>query len=316
MSLFLVAVISETHGQTPDSSVAREPEETAGLRTDGTSQKVKSWSATCALGLNVDFFSEVNAPSSSDLRTLSSTVTADLGLNYSREGARFKMTNELHWLVAVQKAGFDTQIYFRRVNDDLRTLHDFSFAFDSRNRWSVNLITKATTSVFTIFNGDYFSDVNQMGRTKGFLNPYEVTLAPGIKLEPDKYLRISISPYSMRLYGLTSQEIANTGLYTTDVDSAGNYSRFESKRLGAEANIWYDRNIKDRLSLQWRLTFSSDYFEQLGKNGLMEGLFITQLMLFKGLTLSHRALLKGDFAQKPFKPYFSQTVVLSYTKNF
>jgi hypothetical protein len=184
------------------------------------------------------------------------------------------------------------------------------------NKWNFNLIAKTSTSIFTIFDGDFFKDYNNNGKTQGFLNPYDVTLSPGIKFQPNDYFRFSLSPYSINLYGLRSQQIANTGFYTQTFDTNGDYDLFVFKQLGAELNIWYDRKYKKWLDMQYRLGISSDYFTKLAKNGLMDGLFITKIKLIKNVYLSHRAILKADFTQKPFKPYYNQTVLLSFAKNF
>ena len=226
------------------------------------------------------------------------------------------MTNELHWTVGIQKSGLSGGTHIQRATDNINTLHDFSFAINKSNKWNFNLILKTNTSIFTIFDGDYFKDYNNNGKTQAFLNPYEVTISPGIKYQPDKYFRLSISPYSINLYGLTNQQIANTGFYTQTFDATNNYNLFVFKQLGAALNIWYDRKIKKWLEMQYRLGVSSDYFSKIVKNGLMNGLFITKVKLIKNVYLTHRAILKADFTMKPFKPYYSQTILLSYTKSF
>lgn len=283
---------------------------------DDTAAVIHPLKFTIGAGVSVGNFMETNASPGPDKNSFSGTGSLDLGLNYKKDGARFEMTNELHWLVEIQKSGLHDSSRIQRVTDDLKTLHDFSVGMFSDNKLSVNLIVKTTTSIFTIYNGDYFVDYNHLGKEKAFLNPYEVILSPGFKLSPDHYVRISISPFSMRLYGLTNQNIANTGLYTHDSDTNGDYSLFVYARLGAELNIWYDREINKWLSIQYRVSASSDYFENLGKTGLLDGLFITKIQLLNGLYLMHNASLKGDFAVSPFRPYYAQTITLCYTKTF
>jgi hypothetical protein len=259
---------------------------------------------------------EFNSTTGVDKKSFSATTALDLGLDYSKEGNRFAMTNELHWTIALQKSGLTSATHIQRVTDDLTTLHDFSFAISKNNKWNFNLIVKTNTSIFTIFDGDYFRDFNNNGKTQSFLNPYEITLSPGIKYQPNDYFRLSISPYSVSLYGLTSQQIANTGFYTQTFDVNNNYDLFVFKQLGAEINIWYDRKIKKWLEMQYRLGISSDYFSNIAKNGLMNGLFITKVKIIKNVSLTHRAILKGDFTSKPFKPYYNQVVLLSFAKSF
>jgi hypothetical protein len=277
---------------------------------------LKPYQFTFGIGLNVGNILEFNSPSGPDKKSFSATSAIDLGLNYYKESSRFAMTNELHWTISVQKSGLTSAAFIQRVTDDLSTLHDFSFAINKSNKWNFNLIAKSNTSVFTIFNGDYFKDYNNLGKIQGFLNPYEVTLSPGIKYQPNDYFRFSLSPYSVNLYGLLSQQIANTGFYTQTFDVNNNYDLFVFKQLGAELNIWYDRKFKKWLEMQYRLGISSDYFSKIAKNGLLDGLFITKIRLIKNVYLTHRAILKGDFTQKPFKPYYNQTVLLSFAKSF
>jgi hypothetical protein len=268
------------------------------------------------IGLNIGNILEFNSASGPDKKSFSATSALDLGLNYYKESSRFAMTNELHWTISVQKSGFTSTDHIQRATDDLSTLHDFSFAMNKSNKWNFNLIAKTNTSIFTIFDGDYFKDYNNNGKIQGFLNPYEVTFSPGIKYQPNNYFRFSLSPYSVNLYGLRSQQIANTGFYTQTVDANNNYDLFVFKQLGAELNIWYDRKFKKWLEMQYRLGISSDYFSKIAKNGLMDGLFITKIKIIKNVYFTHRAILKGDFTQKPFKPYYNQTILLSFAKSF
>ena len=285
-------------------------------RLGDTEEQPKAYQFPVGIGLNLGNILEFNSPSGPDKKSFSATCALDLGLNYYKEGSRFAMTNELHWTMAIQKSGITNAARIQRATDDLTTLHDFSIAINKSNHWNFNLIAKTSTSVFTIFDGDYFKDVNNNGKTQGFLNPYQVTLSPGIKYQPNDYFRFSVSPYSVSLYGLCSQQIANTGYYTQTFDSNNNYDLFVFKQLGAEINIWYDRKIKKWLEMQYRFGISADYLSKIANNGLMDGLFITKLRLIKNVYLTHRAILKGDFTNKPFKPYYNQTILLSFSKNF
>ena len=279
-------------------------------------EPVKSYQYSFALGLNLSNVLEFNAPSGPDKKSFSATSTLDLGLDYYKEGSRFAMTNELHWTFAVQKSGISGSDRIQRVSDDFTTLHDFSFTLSQNSKWNANLIVKNSTSIFTIYDGDYFKDYNNNGKIQGFLSPYQVVLSPGIKYQPNDYFRLSLSPYSVRLYGLTSQQIANTGFYTQTYGANGDYDLFVFDQLGAELNIWYDRKYKKWLEMQYRLGFSSDYFSKTDTNVLMDGMFITKVRIFKNIYLTHRAILKGDLLETPLKPYYKQTILLSYAKSF
>lgn len=279
-------------------------------------EPVKSYQYSFALGLNLSNVLEFNAPSGPDKKSFSGTTTLDLGLDYYKEDSRFAMTNELHWTFAVQKSGISGSDHIQRVSDDLTTLHDFSFSLSKNSKWNANLIVKNSTSIFTIYDGDYFKDYNNNGKIQGFLSPYQVVLSPGIKYQPNDYFRLSLSPYSVSLYGLTSQQIANTGFYTQTFDVNGDYDLFVFEQKGAELNVWYDRKYKKWLEMQYRLGFSSDYFSEADTTILMDGMFITKVRIFKNIYLTHRAVLKGDLLETPLKPYYKQTILLSYAKSF
>ena len=279
-------------------------------------EPVKSYQYSFGLGFNISNILEFNAPSGPDKKSFSATTTLDLGLDYYKEGNRFAMTNELHWTLAVQKSGISGSDRIQRVSDELTTLHDFSYTLSKNSKWNANIIVKNSTSVFTIYDGDYFKDYNNNGKIQGFLSPYQVVLSPGIKYQPNDYFRLSLSPYSVSLYGLTSQQIANTGFYTQTYDTNGDYDLFVFNQLGAELNIWYDRKYKKWLEMQYRLGFSSDYLSNTPINILMDGMFITKIKIVKNIYLTHRAILKGDLLETPFKPYYKQTILLSFAKTF
>jgi hypothetical protein len=281
-----------------------------------TEEPVKSYKYSFGLGFNVSNVLEFNSPSGPDKKSFSATTSLDLGLDYYKEGNRFAMTNELHWTLAVQKDGISGSDRIQKISDDFITLHDFSYTLSKSSKWNANIIVKTSTSIFTIYDGSYFKDYNNLGKIQGFLSPYQVNLSPGIKYQPNDNFRLSFSPYSVSLYGLTSQQIANTGFYTQTYDTSGNYDLFVFDQLGAELNIWYDRKYKKWLEMQYRLGFSSDYLSKNDINVLMDGLFITKIRIVKNIYLTHRAILKGDLMQSPFKPYYKQTILLSFAKTF
>lgn len=276
----------------------------------------KNWKFLLSVGLNVESIIEFNNPFGADKTSLSGTCSIDAGVNYSKQGSRFAMTNELHYIFGLQKPGFTSTDHLQRVSDNVNFLQDLSLAIGKTKKWNFNIITKAATSFFTTYTGEYFKDYTGFGKEKAFLSPYDVTISPGIKWQPNKYLRVSISPYSFNLYGVKNQQVSSKGIYITDLDVSGNYKKNLFKRLGAEINFWYDRQIRKWLDVQYRLGISSNYFEKIAKNGLMDGLFITRIKLIKDLYLTHRATINGDFAMSPFKPYYNQSILLSYSGSF
>lgn len=276
----------------------------------------RNWKFTLGIGLNVESIIEFNNPFGSDKKSLSGTYTVDAGANFNKDGSRFAMTNEVHYIFGLQKPGFTRADHLQRVTDDINFLQDLSLAIGKTKKWNFNVIAKAATSFFTIYDGEYFKDHTGLGKAKAFLSPYDVTISPGIKWQPNKYLRVSLSPYSFNLYGVKNQQVSAKGIFITDLDASGSYKRNLFRRLGAEVNIWYDRQFRKWLDVQYRLGISSNYFEKIARNGLMDGLFITRIKLVKDLYLTHRATLKADFSMSTFKPYYNQSILLSFSKTF
>lgn len=270
----------------------------------------KAWEVSFNLGLNLSHTLQLNAKQNTGKEGFSTTNGIDLNLNYTKK--KIISTNEFHWQFALYKAGLK-QSFLQKTADELLSLHDFSLGLTNKNRWNINLIAKTGTSIIKSYKDGYLKDSVGGNIFQQFLNPYELVLAPGIKYQPSKYLRLSLSPFTVRLYGLTNQAIANTGLYISEKENDDvSFKKFISEKQGAELNIWYDRKIKKFITMQYRLGMKSNYAENILKNGTMDGLFITKIKLIKNIYLTHRATLKGDLTQKPFKPNYLQVVTLSY----
>ncbi|MEI6142123.1 MAG: hypothetical protein WCP85_22810 [Mariniphaga sp.] len=278
--------------------------------------KLKYWQHTVNFGINLGNVLEFNNPAGPDRKTLSFNTSLDLALNYRKEGNKIAMTNEMHYILGFQKEGLSKTDHIQNYQDNLITLHDFSTSLGKGDKMNLNLILKTNSSLFTVYDGNYLRDYNHLSRTRAFASPYDITVSPGFKYQANPSFRISLSPYSFQFYGIADSEIADKGLYITEKDASGKYKRLFFKRLGAEANFWYDKKVKQWLEMQYRLSFSSDYFGNFGKNGLMDGLFITKIKLIKDIYLTHRATIKSDLAVNFLKPYYDQVILISYSKSF
>jgi hypothetical protein len=268
----------------------------------------KAWEVSFNLGLNLSHTLQLNAKPNAGREGFSTTNGIDLNLNYTKK--KIISTNEFHWQFALYKAGLK-QSFLQKTADELISLHDFSLGLTKKNRWNINLIAKTNTSIIKSYKDGFLKDSLGGNVFQKFLNPYELILAPGIKYQPTKYLRLSVSPFTIRFYGLTSQAVANTGIYIEENDGS-TFKKFISEKQGAELNIWYDRKIKKFVTMQYRLSMKSNYTENILKNGMIDGLFITKIKVIKNIYLTHRGSLKGSLAQKPFKPNYLQVVTLSY----
>lgn len=270
---------------------------------------VKAWEISLNLGLNLSHTLQVNGKPNVGKQGFSTTNGIDLSLNYTKK--RVISTNEFHWQFSLYKAGLKS--ITQKTADELLSLHDLSVGFSEGNRWNINLIAKTNTGVFSTYKDGYFKDSTSGGLVQSMLNPYELILSPGVKWQPTKHIRISLSPYTFRIYGLTNQAIVNTGLYTQEQFPNGiDYITQIIEQQGAELNVWYDRKIKKWLQMQYRVGVKSSYAEKILDNGTIDGLFISKLKLISNIYLTHRATLRGTFEQKPFKPVYVQVVTLSY----
>jgi hypothetical protein len=218
--------------------------------------------------------------------------------------------------LGIQKQGLAAGNPLQIVQDRLNTLHDASWKIGKKSAWNVNTIISTSTPLITQFDGNTFQDYNRLGRISGWLSPYEVRLAPGIKFQPNTSFRFSVSPYAVQLLGVKMNDVSAKGLYITETDASGNYKQFVATRLGAEINVWYDKQIGEWLQMQYRLTIAANYFEQITRTGIMDGLFITRLRLIKNLFLTHRLVAQNSFSNRFFKPFLNQNILLSFSKAF
>ena len=308
--LFLLALLinSVAFAQTDTTKVAAlNSTKTEEIAVEDTT--TNAWEISLNLGLNLSHTLQVNGKPNAGKQGFSTTNGIDLSLNYTKK--RVISTNEFHWQFSLYKAGLKS--ITQKTADELLSLHDLSVGFSEGNRWNINLIAKTNTGVFSTYKDGYFKDSTSGGLVQSLLNPYELILSPGVKWQPTKHIRISLSPYTFRIYGLINQAIANTGLYIQEQRPNGiDYITQIVEQQGAEINIWYDRKIKKWLQMQYRVGVKSSYAEKILDNGTMDGLFISKLKLIGNIYLTHRATLRGTFEQKPFKPVYVQVITLSY----
>jgi hypothetical protein len=277
--------------------------------------KEPNWEKTLSFGLNISHTLNVNAPTSGAPKTgFGSTNNIGFTLNFIKETSKFKMQNDASWTFALYRAKKATPTV--NVSDIVNLNHDFALAFKKGGQWNVNIIMNEETSGFTIYDQNFLKDQAAMGPIQKFLNPYTVTINPGIKYQPSKSFGISLSPYAVQFRGVTEQSIADKDLHFQDITpntkADGSYLKSFSKTLGASTNIWYKLKVKKILTLDYKLFLSSNYFENTLKNGQLKGQFKTDINLFKGLLLTHIGNLKGNFANKPLKPFYNQVVLLGY----
>jgi hypothetical protein len=278
-------------------------------------EKTPNWEKSLNLGLNISHTVNINAPSSGSPKTgFGSSNNIGFTLNFINETSKFKMQNDASWTFAFYRA--KTNSPTQNTSDIVNFNHDFALAFKKGGDWNINLIMNEETSGFTLYDQNYLKDQVALGPIQKFLNPFTVTINPGIKYQPTKQFGISLSPYAIQFRGVTEQSIADKDLHFQDIDDRikpdGSYKTSFSKALGASTNIWYKVKIKKFLMLDYKLFLSSNYFETIFKNGQIKGQFKTDINLFKGLLLTHIGNLKGDFANKPLKPFYNQVVLLGY----
>jgi hypothetical protein len=274
-----------------------------------------SWEKSFGLGLSLSHTLNVNAPANSASKEgFGATISIDAALNYIKEKSRFQMRNDLSWTMALYKANSQTPT--QNTSDILLTNHDFSLSFKKGGNWYFNTIFNTETSILSLFENNYLQDQNALGPIQSFLNPYSVSINPGIKYETGKGLGISISPYVLKIRGVTSQAIADKDIFFQDQDNRilldGHYKKMFQEQLGAGLQIWYTKKFGKWLSINYKIIANSNYLENIFKNGTITGQFTTNLFVYKGFGITHKGLLKGNFAQSPFKPFYNQVIVLSY----
>lgn len=289
------------------------------LQVDSTQTEpeevIPAWEKSFMLGLSLSHSLNVNAPANSAPKEgFSGTILLETSLNYTKETSRFNMLNDFSWTMALYKANGQSPI--QNTSDIFLSNHDFSYSFKKGGNWRINTIFNVETSILTLFENNYLHDQNALGPVQGFLNPYAISISPGIKYSINKRLEISVSPYVLQIRGVTSQEIADKDIFFQDQDnrilSDGHYKKSFQEQLGAGLQIAYTKKFGKWLGINYRLIANSSYLENIFKNGTLTGQFTTSLFVYKGFSITHKGLLKGNFAQSPFKPFYNQVVVLGY----
>ncbi len=199
----------------------------------------------------------------------------------------------------------------------MTSLHDWSVRNASGDKWNLNFIAKISTPLIRSWQGGLLRrpDNTVVTAIEKPGNPYDVSFAPGFKYIFGKRLNISLSPYALRFYGVTDQAIADQVIYETGGidEKTGRYRKARTEKKGAELNIWWDWNYKEKFIFEYRFSASSKYTDRLFKEGLFNGFFITKIKLISNLYLTHRGILAGIIEQRPLKPEWRQTVLLSYS---
>ena len=60
-------------------------------------------------------------------------------------------------------------------------------------------------------------------------------------------------------------DVLGKKLHITDADAAGNYKSRVFKSLSAAISLWFDKQIQQWLTMQYRISISANYFEQIAK---------------------------------------------------
>ncbi len=234
----------------------------------------------------------------------------DIAANYFKKERKFRIKNKVNWsfgLTLPNLKGTPLQ----KSTDNFKMINDISTAFSKNNKWAFNLAINSSTSIFTVFDGNFLSDVRGNGATRKFLNPYNISFAPGIKYEPNEIFSVSISPLSLNILGVPNDEIAQKGLHIQDTEDDGITYKKQIIEKGAQINMTYVGEFKTWWLADYRMIINSAYLEDI-KKGNLDLTLINNFKITKTVGLQHRLLFLGDFSAFPFAPFFEQMVMLSY----
>ena len=283
-------------------------------QTDTTTtaeEKQPNWEKTVALGTSFSHTLNINPPNNEPKQAMQLTFGLELEANYVKESSKLHVANNLNWLFTFGKA--DARSRTLASLDQVLTFHDVSYAFKRKGDWNINTIVKTENHFFTTYEGNFLKDYYQLGRIQSFLNPYTLTVSPGIKYEPQPKLGFSFSPYAFEVIGLTNQFIADKGQVIEERRVDGHYETFLFRPLGTELNVWWKKKLGKRFVIDYKYDVSYNFFTNSAVKGQMGGFFVTSFNIFKGLSLKHTAKLNGVMEKGiAFKPYYNQVILLSY----
>ncbi len=277
----------------------------------------KEWAAQVSLGLNASYTSNINVPGGTSDNGFSGSTTIDFYIK--KPDGKFLSSNEFHYQVSFFRSGEKDASVIKSF-DNMNSLHDWSVRNANGDKWNLNFIAKISTPLVRSWKGGLLTPPpnSSLGPIEKIGNPYDISFAPGFKYIISKRLNISLSPYAFRFYGVTDQAIVDQAIYDTGGtdEKTGKYSKSRTEQKGAELNIWWDWNYKEKFIFEYRASASSKYTDKIFKEGLFNGYFTTRIKLISNLFLTHRGILNGIIEQKPNKPEWRHTVLLSYTLTF
>ncbi len=234
----------------------------------------------------------------------------DVAANYFKKGQKLRMKNKLNWSFGLTLPNLKGSP-IQKSSDNFKLFNDISTAFSKNDKWAFNLAINFGTSIFTVYDGNFLSDVRGSGAIRKFLSPYSLSFAPGIKYEPNEHFSVSISPLSLNILGVTNDIIAQKGLHIQDTEVDGITYKKTIIDKGGQINMAYTGDFKTWWSADYRMVINSAYFDDL-KKGDLDLTLINNFRITKTVGLQHRLLFLGDFSAVPFSPFFEQMVMISY----
>lgn len=280
--------------------------------TKKAKEAARIWKFPITIGLNLSHtvHSVATAASGGGKEGFVMANSFDIAANYFKKGHKLRMKNKLNWSFGLTLPNLKGSP-LQKSSDNFKLFNDISTAFSKNDKWAFNLAINTATSIFTVFDGNFLSDVRGNGAIRKFLNPYTVSFAPGIKYEPNENFSVSISPYSLNVLGVPNDEIAQKGLHIQDTEVDGiTYKKLVIEK-GAQINMAYTGDFKKWWSADYRMVVNSAYFDDI-KKGNLDLTLINNFRLSKTVGLQHRLLFLGDFEAIPFAPFFEQMVMISY----
>lgn len=184
---------------------------------------------------------------------------------------------------------------FQKTVDELRLVSNVAYKTSENSVWAYSAALTFISQITPTYRGNYLSDVTEtgMGPIAKFLNPAQITFAPGIQHQPNQHFSLLFSPASLKAIIVPDDDIASipgdsalmVGLHGTEWKSRTNYSN-ALYQFGASVRALYKNKYwNDRFIHRSELTLFSNYLNQ-PQNIDVDFRNEFAIELFKGLQLS------------------------------
>ncbi len=332
LALFIFLGINlKCFSQTDSSQVAATISDSSTVLQDSIpEEKLPSpWTFGATIGLNVQYASNRLVADQPARSTFSNTNYLNLLLNY--DGTYLQNYSQFYWTFTLQSTSIQN-IKFVKYGETAYLQNQLLFRFNETSKWSLSLLSQLDTDILPTYSGGLLRDTtcSCLGATRQFMSPYTLSLSPGITFKVKQIMSISLSGYSLKLFGFSEQAMADKGYQLLELNPNLDLMTSDKRHFKTQLwqqtgallyfklmhKFWKDKKQIPRLTLNYQLYVNLNYIGTFTEKSTWRGTFVTSWQLLKNINLTHNFSIRPTPLTFPQQPLYAQTLLLSYTLNF